>query len=183
MPKPSQVVILVEDRRHEMLVRRYLRKRGMEPHQMTFVPFPSGRGSAEQWVRTRFAKEVSAYRQRRVRAATALIIMIDADAHTVDQRVAQLARSLREAGSPPLQMDEPVARLIPKRNVETWILCLNEHQVDEMTDYKGTRHDWNDLVPPASEALFQWTRRHAPLPAHCSDSLARGIIELRRLEH
>jgi hypothetical protein len=184
MPRPSQVVALVEDKRHEMLVRRYLRKRGMEPHQMTFVPFSAGKGSAEQWVRTRFAKEVNAYRYRRRsrRAATVLIVMIDADAHTVDQRMAQLAQGLRENGSEPLGVDEPVARLVPKRNVETWILCLNEHRVDEDPDYKRTRHDWDDLIPRASEVLFNWTRPNSLVPEYCVDSLKRGLAELKRLE-
>ena len=184
MPKPSQVIVLVEDERHEMLVRRYLRRRGMELHQMTFVPFPSGKGSAEQWVRSRFAKEVSAYRNRihGRKAATALIVVIDADAHTVDERLAQLAQALREAGGQPLDGKERVARLVPRRNVETWILCLNEHHVDEVTDYKGRRSDWNELVPVASETLFQWTRPNAPVPGYCIDSLAKGIAELRRIE-
>jgi len=156
----------------------------MEPHQMTIVPFPSGKGSAEQWVRVRFAKEVSAYRHRHRgrKATTALIVMIDADAHTVDERLAQLDQGLREAGSLPVQKSEPVARLVPKRNVETWILCLNQHRVDEVTDYKDTRCDWNELVPGASETLFQWTRPNAPIPLHCIDSLTKGIVELRRLE-
>jgi hypothetical protein len=153
----------------------------MEQHQMTIVPFPSGKGSAEQSVRARFAKEVSAYRHRSARAATALIVMIDADAHTVDERLAQLAQALREAGSPALQDDESVARLVPKRNVETWILCLNEHRVDEATDYKDRSLDWNELVPKAAEALFQWTRPNAHLPGHCVDSLHRGVNELRRV--
>jgi len=181
MPKPSQVIVLVEDERHEMLVRRYLRRRGMEPHQMTIVPFPAGKGSAEQWVRARFAKEVSAYRNRSARAATALIVMIDADNHTVHGRLSQLGEALRDGGKPPIHDDEQIARLVPKRNVETWILCLNDHQVDEVADYKGTREDWNELIPQASEALFQWTRPNFAVPNHCIDSLRTGIGELRRL--
>ena len=29
---------------------------------------------------------------------------------------------------------EQIARLVPKRNVETWILCLNGQAADEDTD-------------------------------------------------
>jgi hypothetical protein len=182
MPNPSQVIVLVEDELHEMLVRRFLRKRGMEPHQMSIVPSPSGQGSAEQWVRTRFAREVKAYRSRSARAKTALIVVIDADTDTVDGRFRLLNQVLTEDGAAPIHAAESIARLVPKRNVETWILCLNDQAVDEGIDYKETRHDWRDLIPRASLTLFQWTRPNAPVPESCVDSLARGISELRRLE-
>jgi hypothetical protein len=81
----------------------------------------------------------------------------------------------------PIEHDEQIARLTPKRNVETWILCLNGHAVDEGADYKGTRDDWNDLIPQASGTLFQWTRPNFVLPGHCVDSLSVGIQELSRL--
>jgi hypothetical protein len=181
MPNPSRVIALIEDERQEMFVRRYLRRLGLEPHQMRLQRSPSGEGSAEQWVRTRFAKEVNAYRSRSARAETALIVVIDADIHTVHGRWAQLGQALTEGGTPPIHNGERIARLVPKRNVETWILCLSEQVVDEATDYKGTRGDWDQLIPKASETLFQWTRPNADLPGHCIDSLHRGVGELRRL--
>jgi hypothetical protein len=181
MPDPSRIIILVEDQRHEMLVRRYLRKCSIEPHQMTIVPSPSGKGSAEHWVRTRFAKEVSAYRHRSTRAGTALIVAIDADAYTVDQRLARLAQTLNETGGKPLLREEAVALLVPKRNIETWILALNEYTVDETTDYKPSSNDWSELIPKASNTLYVWTRSNAVLPNDCIDSLRRGVAELNRL--
>ena len=77
MAKPSQVIVLVEDNRHQQLVFRYLRRSGLEPHAMRFV-LPSS-GSGEQWVRERFPVEVTAYRRRSTRAETKLIVVIDAD--------------------------------------------------------------------------------------------------------
>jgi hypothetical protein len=181
MPRRSAVIALVEDAHHEMLVYRYLcRERGMSRHDIRIKPSPIGRHSAEQWVRLNYPTEVKALRTRH--AMTVLIVMIDADAYTVDQRLAQLATALEEVGSPPLRVNEPVARLVPKRNVETWVLCLNERPVNEEADYKGTRHDWNDLIPEASGSLFRLTRPNVPIPENCIDSLARAIRELRRLE-
>jgi len=55
----------------------------------------------------------------------------------------------------PLKQDESVARLVPKRNIETWTLCLNAGTVDEETDYT---------------------------PAHYIDSLRLGIKELKQLK-
>jgi hypothetical protein len=181
MPKPSEVIVVVEDERHEMLVRRFLKNAGVEEHQLRVEKSPSGQGSAEQWVKTRFVKEVSAYRTRQARAATSLIIIIDADTHTVQHRLRQLAQVLVEQGAQPVNDREQIIRLIPKRNVETWILCLNEHRVEEITDYKTTRNDWNDLIPVAARTLFQWSRANAVVPDLCIGSLREGVRELNRL--
>lgn len=180
MSKPSQVIVLVEDDHHEMLVRRYLKKRGLVERQMTIKRSPSGEGSAENWVRRSFAKEVTVYRNRH--AQTALIVVIDADVGTVQDRLRQLDQALRESGKDPVDATtEHIARLAPKRNIETWTLCLNGHAVDEETDYKKKNHDWTQLIPPAAEILFQWTRPNVEPPAHCIDSLQNGIRELKRL--
>jgi len=181
MPRPSFVIVVVEDERHKMLVYRYLRRHGLSPHQIRIKTSPSGRGSAEQWVRSTYSDEVKAHRIRCAGATAALIVMIDADTHTVHARLAQLGQALAESGTQPIGNNEQVVQLVPKRNVETWILCLNEQATDEATDYKGTRDDWNELIPRASETLFQWTRTNAVLPNHCIDSLRRGMSELNRL--
>ena len=180
MSKPSLVIVVVEDDHHEMLVRRYLKKRGLVEHQMTIKRSPSGGGSAENWVRKSFAKEVNVYRNRH--AQTALIAVIDADVSTVQDRLRQLNQALRENGQEPVDArTEQIARLAPKRNIETWVLCLNGHGVDEETNYKRTRHDWNELIPPAAETLFQWTSSKGEPPDHCIESLRNGVKELKRL--
>jgi hypothetical protein len=182
MPSPSLAVVVVEDERHRMLVYRYLLERGLSRHQIRIKPSPSGRGSAEQWVRAMYAAEVKEYRIRRAKAATALIVMIDADTHSVQGRLAQLGHALQENGAHSIRNDEQIAHLIPKRNVETWIRCLNEHVVDEATDYKEPRDDWNELITRASETLFQWTRPNTVLPTYCIDSLRKGVSELNQLK-
>jgi hypothetical protein len=109
------------------------------------------------------------------------VVIIDADASTVEGRLRQLDQALTDIDKPVVDTDtERIARLVPKRNVETWVLCLNGHQVDEETDYKK-RNDWNKLIPPAAETLYQWTRLQDGPPDYCVDSLRVGIIELRRL--
>jgi hypothetical protein len=182
MPNRSQAIVLVEDEHHKMLLYRYLLRRGLSRHDITIKPAPAGEGSAEQWVRANFATEVRAHRIRRARTTAALIVIIDADTHTLAARLAQLDQELSRAGVPALRPDEPVARLVPKRNVETWILCLNDHHVNEAMNYKDGGRDWNELIPTAAETLFQWTRPNTDLPQHCTDSLNRGIIDLRGLE-
>jgi hypothetical protein len=77
--------------------------------------------------------------------------------------------------------DPEIARLVPKRNIETWILCLNDVEVNEDTDYKRTRDNWNELISPAVSTLYRWTRPRAAVPASCVESLQLGIGELRKL--
>jgi hypothetical protein len=181
MSNPSLVIVLVEDEHHRMLIVRYLKKRGFKEHAMRIRNSPSGRGSAEDWVRKEFVKETTEYRNRQARAQTALIVMIDADTRTVQDRFNQLDEALRDSGAQAVVESERIARLVPKRNVETWILCLNEEPVDEENDYTGTRNNWNELIPTACERLCQWIRSQAEPPNPCVSSLRTGVRELKRL--
>jgi len=179
MSKGCLVVVIAEDEHHEMLARRYLKRHGLEKHEIRIERSPSGQGSAEHWVRKRFVIEVSVFRSRH--AQTKLIVIIDADAHTVQSRVRQLDQALTDSHKAAVDTNsEQIARLVPKRNVETWILCLNGHLTDEETDYKRTRNDWSGLIPPAAETLFQWTRPNTQPPQY-TDSLQCGVSELKRL--
>lgn len=180
MNKTSLFIVLVEDTHQGMLVRRCLKGLGVGSHQMRIEPSPSGAGSAENWVRKRFAEEAVVYRSRKAR--TALIVVVDADSYTVQVRLGQLDQALKDRGKPVVAEGERIARLVPKRNVETWILCLNETEVDEEKDYKRTQDNWNQLIPPAARTLSEWTRSGAEPPNVCIDSLRRGVRELKRLE-
>lgn len=181
MSKPSLAVVLAEDDRHQRLVRHYLYRLGYQPHDIRFRPLPGGRGCGEQWVREGYAAEVKNYRTRCARAKTALIVAIDADTGDVDRRLRQLREALDHSGADARADGEVIVHLIPKRNVETWILCLSGRQVDEVTDY---RHDGDAdrLIPTAAVTFFGWSRMNATPPAHCVPSLTAAIIEVRRLE-
>ena len=146
---------------------------------MRIVNSPSGAGSAEQWVRERFAIEVEACRRRQ--AGTKLIVLIDADRSSVRQRISQLDQALREAEVPAIRIGEEIARLIPKRNIETWIMCLNSEIVNEDADYKRARDNWTELIWTAADTLYDWSRPNAPVPASCVESLRIGIGELQML--
>lgn len=177
------MIVLVEDTRHRQFVLRYLRRCGVEHHAMRFVESPAGAGSGEQWVRERFLTEVEGYRRRRARAETTLIVVVDADDLLVQERLAQLDRRLDEAQADRIRPNvERIARLVPKRNIETWILCLNQVPVDEETDYKKTRNDWTTEIRSGIEKLYNWTRPNAQLPAECVSSLRLGVAELKRLD-
>ncbi len=180
MPNPSQIILLLEDDRHQQFIFRYLRRCGIGIHAIRIVKSPAGAGSAEKWVRDRFAIEVEACRSRQ--AETRLIVLVDADTETVHQRIGKLDQALKQAGVRPIHNDtEGIARLIPKRNIETWILCLNDVVVDEERDYKRTNDHWPSLVRSAADALYVWSRPNAAVPQLCVESLRTGIGELRKV--
>jgi hypothetical protein len=67
--------------------------------------------------------------------ADRLLVLTDADTHTVEARALQLAGAARAMDLPDRDPSEGVAILIPKRNIETWIAYLNGSTVDETTEY------------------------------------------------
>lgn len=189
MSSPSRVFGLVEDRRQEQLLYRYLICAGIRRDEIVINISPTAHGAAEQWVRTNFARFAKDCRRRNTRASTAMFVMLDADTQTVQERLDVLDRSLRDDGQQRFHPDrDPIARLIPRRNVETWILFLAEKgeaapPIDEVIDYKHTKNseEWSDLVPIAAQVLFEWTKPSAVPPANMIDSLHQGILEIRRV--
>lgn len=181
MSNPSQVFVLVEDEHHRVLVLRYLIQCGLKEHAIRIQPSPAGRGSAENWVLKKFAAETRAYRSRQARAESALIVMIDADTRSVQDRWNQLDQALKDNNTPAIGRGERIARLVPRRNVETWILCLNGQDVNETTDYSREKRSWNKLIPQAAETLCHWTRPNAGPANDCVDSLQIGVRELKPL--
>ena len=126
----SQIVILCEDRQHEVFIRHFLKKRhNITARQIRVVICPQGRGAGEQYVRREYPIQVKVLRQKR-HFSKALVTMIDADTLTVSERLKQLF---------PLPIEtEKIVRLVPKRNIETWIHYLNNDlpSVNETDTYR-----------------------------------------------
>ncbi len=171
--------MLAEDARHQSFVRQYLYRLDLKPRDIRFEDLPSGRGCGEQWVRERYARAVGAYRDRVARAKTWLVVAIDADTDTVERRTNQLSEGLAQAGFTSRIGHEAIVHLIPKRHIETWILCLTGEDVDEETDYHNREVD--PLIKSAATAFFDWSRSNAEPLANCVASLRVAIPELRRL--
>jgi hypothetical protein len=175
----SQVIVLAEDERHQRFVRRYLYRLDLQ-RVTRFEPLPSGKGCGEQWVRERYADSVRGFRQRH--AKTALIVVIDADSGDMNRRVSQFGNSLSSCQLLPRTAEEKIVHLIPKRNIETWILNLNGERVDEETDFRR-EPGVDDAIDSAAQTLFGWSRPHTVIPQHCVPSLRSAIPEIARLEY
>lgn len=180
MSKPSRIIVLAEDRHHQRFVQKYMERLGHSQHDFYFEDLPSGRGCGEQWVRARYANAVAAYRSRSSRAQTVLIVAIDANGGDVERRIRQLQQALAEVALSPRGDDEKIVHLIPRKNIETWILCLNGRTVNEDDDYTRER-DIDQQFQRAATTLFDWSRPNAVPALNCVPSLLAAIPELRRL--
>ena len=177
----ANIILLVEDDNQENLLRRYLQKLGHDNRNMRPLKLPAGQGSGEQFVRERYAAEVNAIRSQLTRTRACLIVMIDADTGSVDERKQEFDRALRDADEPPRSPTEPILNLIPKRNVETWILCLNAAVVDETKNYRRDPGINAQSIKRAALTLFDWTRPNFVVPDTCVPSLNGCRREFHRV--
>jgi hypothetical protein len=187
MSRPTAVIVLCEDNRTFSFTRAYLKRCGVDRGIRPIIS-PRGRGSGFDFVIKNFAVQVKAYKLVSRRLHTWLVAIVDADTSTVAQRIGQMNAELTNAQEPRVKAirieDEKIARLVPRRNIETWILALNSRTVNETADYKGTIRDdeeWSTLIPVATETLHTLTRANAQLPEGLIASLRHGVAEMRRL--
>ena len=148
----ARYVVLCEDRAQATFVRRFLKLRGMESHEIRVLDLPGRNGGAgEKYVRDRFPAELRAIRDRE---GVALIAVIDADVRSIADRINQLHTSCTEASVEPRRKEDAAAVLVPKRNIETWFVYLTGGDwVSEETDQWKSKND--DLAVPAANALHE----------------------------
>lgn len=135
MKRHADIIILCEDDAHASFVRHHLKKRGFNHRKFRVVP-RNGVGSAKQFVLQRYPTEVRAYRSKANYLSLALLAVIDADTQDVQHLHRRLEEQLQNANVEKRKADERIAILVPKRNIETWIVYLQGIDVDEESDYK-----------------------------------------------
>lgn len=131
MKRNVQIVLLCEDTQHETFVRRFLEEAGWSTRRLRVEKAPGGRGSAEQFVRVQFPRELREYRRRRGAVAQALIVILDGDKKGAQRRHAELDEACQANQMDIRQLDERVLVLVPTWNIETWITYLDGQTVDE----------------------------------------------------
>ena len=188
MSSPSSAYALVEDKRHRQFIYRFLVHAGFNQNKITVEVSPPGRGSGKKWVCDQFAVQVALCRRRNAKTSTCLFAMMDADQLAVTRCIDDLDAVLATANQPKLNAaKDPVARLIPKWSIETWILYLSSNgaanpPVREDKSYKdsSTSDQWTELVPQATKTLYAWTRAAGSRPESLLDSLQHALQEIPR---
>jgi len=173
MPSRAGVVVLVEDVAQQNLIRRFLERCGSTVVRWCPLAKSVG-GSGTKYVADQFPEELRWAKGRT--AATLLVVMTDADNLSTAQRRAQLGN---------VAADDPVAILIPKRHVETWLGALNNQAVDEQTNYHTHTSQFSSVaeIRAAALALFAITRPNQPVPKAVSNlaSLLASLPEWRKI--
>ncbi|MDL1979134.1 MAG: hypothetical protein LWX52_13755 [Deltaproteobacteria bacterium] len=110
----AMVIILCEDRQHEVFMRTFLVSRGVPTGRIRVRITSGGRGSGEQQVRSKYPEEVKAYRSKCNHLNIALAVMIDADMRRVVDRLNELDASLAKAELDRRQPNERIGIFVPK---------------------------------------------------------------------
>lgn len=115
----------------------------------------------------------------------ALLVHVDADAHTVEDELLRFAAELKKAGHAARAAGERIAVAIPKRHTETWLHGLCGVPVTELQDCKRDsvlKKTHDAKIDRAAKQLYAFTRPKASAPPTQLPSLTVAVSELRRLE-
>lgn len=135
MSRNVRIILLCEDSQHESFVRQFLDSSGWNLRDIRVEKSPQGRGSAEQFVREQFPKELRAIRSKRGERVW-LIVMIDGDDKGVAARRASLNEACEARGIPACGEADNVLICVPTWNIETWFAFLAGEDVEESrSDY------------------------------------------------
>jgi hypothetical protein len=180
----SQVILLCEDETHERLAKAYMKECGhknLERLVRTFVASRLQQGGNVGWVKTEFPRQLRACRQRHKKAKTLLVVLVDADNLTVEDRRRQLFDKIESEGLEELGQNDPAALLIPKRHVETWIRALLGESVSEDQVCKTHQKPTREEMRLAAKTLFEWSRPNATPGPTCVASLKAALPEWRKI--
>ena len=155
LSKNQKYTVLCEDKLTHCYIRRFLISQGINGRKIFQLPLPAA-GCGEQYVRSQFPKYLNALRSRSY-DANVLVVAIDADTKTFQERKSQLFASCETADIPTRTEDDKLLVFIPKRNVETWIKYFYGEAVDEEQDYahflKGHESDCYSAADKMSDSF------------------------------
>ena len=179
MSKASQIIVLCEDKAHEVFVKRFLKKGwGVKPRAIRVLSYPNGKGSGKKHVVDNISSEAEALRKRH--ASTILLVIQDADELSVDQVKSNLDAQLPS----PRDNNERIAYIIPKWHIQTWIAYLDGVNVDEANKntYKNKYGKISELkdAHPLIDSLADNCREKLQLESP-PDSLVATCEEFNRI--
>jgi len=179
--KQFRVTVLCEDIAHHRFIRKYLECKGVDKRNITPFRNVMSRNNAD--VLKHYSELVQLYRSKANHLNIALVVMIDADEKTVDERLRAFDEKLdakkAELNQKTRGDDEKIAIFVPARNIETWFHYIFGYtDCNEQDDYK--KYYTNDDAHKAAEKL---AKDICPddLPENALPSLHHACNELKRL--
>lgn len=131
-----QITVLCEDKQHATFIRIFLKKRKRRVQRTLLTP---NKGAGDQFVRNNYPEQLDAIRKRN----GILVVMIDGDNYSIEQRMKQLNDACTQNGISPRESGDKVkiAIFVPKRNIETWLAYLDGEPVNETDEYPKLRRE------------------------------------------
>jgi hypothetical protein len=172
-------LLLCEDIEQERLLRpileRHFRRVYVEPRK------PHGGAS---FVLQRVERLADYIRQRQ-QEAVGLLVVIDGDTAGLRRRLDDIRAA---AGFTGAEWEQKIARCVPSRTIETWMMWLcGEREIDEETEYKGRfRREVEQGTMSARQAVAAWFEPLTAAERHTEETrlpaLAHGRREVARLQ-
>ena len=126
MNRPK-ITVLCEDKQHATFIRIFLKKRNRKIYAVS----RTDAGAGEQFVRDNYPAQLDAIRKR----GGILVVMIDGDNYSIEQREKQMDEACKQKGVSPRNLSDKVAVFAPMRNIETWLAYLDGEDVNETDTY------------------------------------------------
>ncbi len=130
-----QYTVLCEDKQTQSFMRSFLKEAGVPKKRIICLPLPRV-GSGKNYVLNSYPRELHLLRRKKFNRRV-LVICMDCDVDNVKESVQLLIQSCEKADVKPREDSETVFLVLPKRNIETWIVAIEKglERVDELTDY------------------------------------------------
>ena len=181
--KSPRVDILAEDNRLVSFCLKIVMKLGIqtERKKISVEPVPQA-GAGYTWLFREYPSLVQKHRTRASKNSVALVVGVDADKKSPEERAQELDQKLEEAKLEKRKADEAIVLVIPKRNIETWIMYFGGTKVDETTDYK-TKVGKKPDIELTAKGFVEEYRIYNQKPEEVSTlpSLVATYKELRRV--
>ena len=126
MSRP-EITVLCEDKQHAAFIRRFLKKRKRNIYAVS----RADTGAGDQFVQDNYPAQLDAIRKRN----GILVVMIDGDNYSIEQRQRQMDEACKQKGVSPRKSSDKVAVFVPRRNIETWLAYLDGEDVNETDTY------------------------------------------------
>ena len=151
LSKTHKYIVLCEDKLTHCYIRRFLLAQGISGRKIFPLPLPAD-GCGEQYVRQHFPKYLRVLRSKNF-DSNVLVVAIDADKKTFQERKNQLDEVCNVAEVPKRKQSDKVLVFIPKRNIETWLKYFDGAMVNEEDDYAHFLNGHESDCNPAAERM------------------------------
>ena len=167
MVATKKIVLACEDAQQSSFISECLKQLGAKKWKRDLYPWIAAReepnGNVDSVIKRVTDVEFPAWQSRCPSCTTLLVVVADADTKSIPDRTACF----------PMCGNSPWGNLyvivVPKRNIETWVILSSGTNVDESTDYKNRKTTAPDIAKKAASQLMEWFRHPNSLPSSLSN--------------